>query len=96
MEHMPIATTSMWSRQAAGAWASQYAASPAVRALHLAQQALLPGQVKEAGVPPVGQQHVLAAALIDPPAGAAAAVLVDPQVRHQGGGAALTPGQPDR
>jgi hypothetical protein len=34
-------------------------------------------------VPAAGEQHVLAAVLIDPPAGPAAAVLIDPQVRHQ-------------
>ena len=57
MEHMPVATTWTASRQAGAAWASQYAASSAVRPSHLAQQPLLPGQVEEAGVPPVGEQH---------------------------------------
>ena len=54
-------------------------------ALHLAQQPLVPGQVKEAGVPPVRQQHVLPGVLIQPPLGTTAAVLVDAQVRDPGG-----------
>jgi len=53
-------------------------------ALHLAQQPLIPGQVKETRVPAVREQLVLTGLLIGPPAGPAAAVLVDPQVRHQG------------
>ena len=55
-------------------------------AFHLPQQALAAGQVKEAGVPPVGEQHVLPGVLIQPPPGPAAAVLVDAQVRHRAGG----------
>ena len=55
-------------------------------ALHLPQQPLPAGQVKEAGVPPVGQQHILPGLLIDPPPGPAAAVLIDAQVRHRGRG----------
>ena len=54
-------------------------------ALHLPQQPLIPGQVKEAGMPPVGEQHVLPGFLIVPPPGPAAAVLIDPQVRHRRG-----------
>jgi len=45
--------------------------------LHLAQQPLVPGQVKEAGVPPVREQHILPGVLIGAPAGPAAAVLID-------------------
>ncbi len=52
-------------------------------ALHLAQQALTPGQVKETGVPPVGEQHVLPGVRVGSEAGPAAAVLVDAQVRHR-------------
>ena len=55
-------------------------------ALHLAQQPLLPGQVEEAGVPPVREQQVLPGLLVTLPAGPAAAVLVDAQVRHRRGG----------
>ena len=36
---------------------------------YLPQQPLIPGQVKETGMPAIGQQHVLPAVLIDPPAG---------------------------
>ena len=52
-------------------------------ALHLPQQPLIPGQVKEAGVPPVGEQQVFPGLLIDAPPGPAAAVLIDAQVRHR-------------
>src|ERR1022692_4958661 len=38
-------------------------------ALHLAQQPLIPGQIEEAGAPPVGEQHVLSAVRVGPPAG---------------------------
>ena len=38
-------------------------------ALHLPQQPLIPGQVKEAGVPPVGEQQVFPGLLIDAPPG---------------------------
>ena len=54
-------------------------------ALHLAQQPLLPGQVKEAGVPPVGEQQVLPGVRVQRPPGPAAAVLIDAQVRHRRG-----------
>ena len=60
-------------------------------ALHLPQQPLIPGQVEEARVPAVREQHVLPAALIDPPAGPAAAVLINPQMRHQLQAAAPAP-----
>jgi hypothetical protein len=53
-------------------------------ALDLAQQPLIPGQVEETRVPAVREQLVLAGLLIGPPAGPAAAMLVDPQVRYQG------------
>ena len=51
--------------------------------LDLPQQALIPGQVDEAGMPPVREKHILPAVLIGPPAGPAAAVLIDPQIRHR-------------
>ncbi len=53
-------------------------------ALDLAQQPMVAGQVKEAGMPAVGQQHVLPAARIDGEPGPAAAVLIDAQVHHRG------------
>jgi hypothetical protein len=52
-------------------------------ALHLAQQPLILGQVKETGVPPVCEQQVFSGARIEAPPGPAAAVLVDAQIRHQ-------------
>ncbi|HJZ02057.1 MAG TPA: hypothetical protein VJ305_15135 [Streptosporangiaceae bacterium] len=52
-------------------------------ALHLAQQPLIPGQVKETGVPPVCEQQVFPGARIEAPPGPAAAMLVDAQIRHQ-------------
>ena len=52
-------------------------------ALHLAQQPLIPGQVIEARVPAIREQHVLPGIRIGPAAGLAAAVLIDPQMRHQ-------------
>ena len=55
-------------------------------AFHLAQQPLPPGQVEEAGVPPVGQQHVLPGIRAAFPPGPSAAVLIDAQVRHRRGG----------
>ncbi len=85
MLHKSMHTTWTASRQAGVAPASQYAASSAVRPFHLAQQALLTVQVEEAGVPPVREQAVLPGLLIDGEAGPAAAVLIDPQVRHRRG-----------
>jgi hypothetical protein len=52
-------------------------------ALHLPQQPLLAGQVKEAGVPPVREHGVLPSLLIDGEPRPAAPVLIDPQVRHR-------------
>jgi hypothetical protein len=52
-------------------------------ALHLPQQPLLAGQVKEAGVPPVREHGVLAGLLIDGEPRPAAPVLIDSQVRHR-------------
>ena len=49
-------------------------------ALDRSQQPLVPGQVVEAGVPPVGDQDILAGLLVLPPPGPAAAVLVHAQV----------------
>ena len=54
----------------AAAWASQYAASSAVRPSTCPSSALIPGQVEEAGMPPVGEQQVLAGLLIDRRSGA--------------------------
>ena len=52
-------------------------------ALHLPQQPLIAGQVKETRVPPVREEHVLAGIRIGPPARPAAAMLINSQVRHQ-------------
>jgi hypothetical protein len=49
-------------------------------ALDLAEHPLVPGEVVEAGVPPVRDQDLLAGFLVLPPPGPAAAVLVDAQV----------------
>jgi hypothetical protein len=91
MEHMSMATTSTWSRQAAGACASQYAASPS-RLAAWPGSPPVPGQVKETRVPAVREQHVLAGLLISPPAGPPAAVLADAQVRYRAGANATWPG----
>ena len=48
-------------------------------ALHLPRQPLIPGHIKETRMAPVGEQHVLAAAVMGPPAGPPAAVLIDPR-----------------
>jgi hypothetical protein len=53
-------------------------------ALDLTEQPLVPGQVIKAGVPPVRDQDILAAALIAAPLGPAAAMLVNAQVSDLG------------
>ena len=85
MEHMSIATTRTASRQPGGLGQPVRGVIGGA-ALHLAQQPLIPGQVKEAGVPPVCEQQVFPGPLIDAPPGTAAAVLINAQVRHQGRG----------
>ena len=53
-------------------------------ALDLAEQALVPVQVVEADVPPVRELHVFPGIGVLPPAGPAAAVLVNAQVSDRG------------
>ena len=85
MVHMSMATTRTASRHAGAASASEYTASSAVRPSTCSSGPLAAGQVKEAGMPPVREQHVLPGLLIKPPPGPAPAVLVDAQVRHRRG-----------
>ncbi len=54
-------------------------------ALRLPRQPLLAGQVNEAGMPPVREQDVLPGLPVGGKPRPAAAVLIDPQVRHNGG-----------
>ena len=75
--HMPVATTWTASRQAGGGLGQPVRGGISGAARHLAQQPLLSGQVKEAGVPPVGEQLILPGLLIGTPPGPAAAVLID-------------------
>ena len=84
MEHMPVATTWTASRQAGGGLGQPVRGVISGAALHLPQQPLLPGQVKKAGVPPIGEQLILPGLLIGTPPGPAAAVLIDAQARHRG------------
>jgi hypothetical protein len=80
---MSIATTRTADRQAGGGLRQPVRGVIGGAAFHLAQQPLAAGQVKEVGVPPVGEHQVFSGLLIDAPAGPAAPVLIDAQVRHR-------------
>ena len=84
MLHRSMQATRTASRHAGVAPASRL--FPAVHggaALHLPEQPLPAGQVKEAGVPPVREHGVLPGLLIGGEPRPAAPVLIDSQVRHR-------------
>ena len=91
---MSIATTRTASSHAGAAPGQPVRGVVRSPALSLAEHALLPGQVVETGVPPVGELHVLPGGPADAPAGPAPAVLVDPRVRHRRGRRAQHPVSP--